>query len=101
MRVTSAKLRFASLGVACMMSGSGTAHAQVGASLSVRSEERFRGRPVSSGNPVVAIDLSYGAGDGFYAGAAHAVVIRDGLVPRPLSFEVYAGYAQAITDILP
>ena len=69
----------------------GTAQAQVAASLSVQSEERFRGRPVSAGQPIMRLDLTIDRPGGLYIGASATAVARDGV--QLLGAQQYAGYA--------
>jgi uncharacterized protein (TIGR02001 family) len=49
--------------------------AQVSASISVNSEDRFRGQSVSNGHPVVVANLSYDDASGVYVGAAGSVAL--------------------------
>jgi uncharacterized protein (TIGR02001 family) len=53
------------------------AAAQFSGSISLRSDDRFRGHSLSQGRPTMALDLSYDHPSGFYA----SVVVR-GMLPR-------------------
>jgi len=72
------------------------AAAQVGASISIYSEERARGEATSGGRPVAALDLSYDARDGFYMGGSASVVAttRSGL--QLLDTTIFAGFAHRL-----
>lgn len=69
------------------------AEAQVGARVSVYSDDRFRGVSLSDGRPVGILDASYDLSNGFYAAlSGSAVATRDeGL--RLLGYSANAGYA--------
>lgn len=75
-----------------LLSFPSTADAQVGAAVSIFSDDRFRGYSLSEGRPVAILDLSYDAPSGLYAGgSASAVAARGGI--RPLGLQVNGGYA--------
>ena len=67
---------------------------QLGASLSVASEDRFRGEPLSLGRPVATFSLAYDAPDGPYAGASLTGVATAHAGLRMLATQEYAGYAR-------
>lgn len=73
------------------------AAAQVSASASIDSDDRFRGHSLSQGRPVASLDLSYDDGSGLYAGATGSAVATssDGL--QPLSVQAYAGWAKTLS----
>jgi uncharacterized protein (TIGR02001 family) len=75
---------------------SAPAKAQVGAVVSVYSDDRFRGVSVSDGRPVGVLDLSYDAANGLYAGLSGSVVAtrRDGL--KALAVILNGGYAKRL-----
>ena len=73
------------------------AAAQIGADLSIESDERFRGRSLSAGQPVAALDLSYDHDSGLYAGGAATTVATKDDGPQLLSLQGYAGYARRLT----
>jgi uncharacterized protein (TIGR02001 family) len=75
---------------------SAPAKAQVGAVISVYSDDRFRGVSVSDGRPVGIVDLSYDAANGLYAGLSGSVVAsrRDRL--EALSVILNGGYARRL-----
>jgi uncharacterized protein (TIGR02001 family) len=76
----------------------GPAAAQIQATASIASDDRFRGLSVSDGRPVASLDLAFDARRGGYAGiAATAVDTRyDGL--KLLSVQEYAGFATRLRD---
>jgi uncharacterized protein (TIGR02001 family) len=66
--------------------------AEVGGSVSVSSDDRFRGQSLSDGHPVVSLDLSYDDVSGFYlAGKATADI--DQSAPRIVNVQENLGYA--------
>jgi uncharacterized protein (TIGR02001 family) len=74
------------------------AAAQVGTSISIFSDDRFRGYSVSGGRPVGIFDVSYDAPNGFYAAlSGSAVATRDdGL--QPLGLQLNGGYAKRLSS---
>jgi uncharacterized protein (TIGR02001 family) len=74
------------------------AAAQVGTSISIFSDDRFRGYSLSGGQPVGIVDLSYDAPDGFYAALSGSAVAtrHDGL--QPLEVELNGGYAKRLSS---
>lgn len=71
------------------------AAADIGATVSFFSDERFRGYSLSDGRPVAVLDLAYDDPSGFYADASGTGVFRNGH-PSPLGLEVNAGYAKRL-----
>ena len=67
--------------------------AQVGAVVSIFSDDRFRGVSVSDGRPVATFDLSYDASSGLYGSVAGTLVAARDEGPRLLSGVVNGGYA--------
>jgi uncharacterized protein (TIGR02001 family) len=75
------------------------ASADVGATVSLFSDARFRGYSLSEGHPVGILDLSYDDVSGFYAaGSASAVIFSNG--PRPLGLQLGGGYATRLSPSL-
>lgn len=74
------------------------ASAQVGAALSVFSDDRLRGYSVSDGYPVGILDLSYDVSTGFYGALSARAVADDGV--HPLSLQLNAGYATRVSSAL-
>jgi uncharacterized protein (TIGR02001 family) len=75
-----------------------TANAQLGASLSLDSDDRFRGLSLSDGRPTLSVNLAYDHASGAYAGisaigadTAHAGV-------EALGYTGYVGYAARIKN---
>jgi len=64
---------------------------QVGGSVSVQSDYRFRGVSLSDGKPDLRLSLAYDAPNGVYAGASATGVEFD-RAPRQLELLGYAGY---------
>jgi uncharacterized protein (TIGR02001 family) len=72
------------------------AAAQVGTSISVFSDDRFRGYSLSGGHPVGILDLSYDAPNGFYAALSGSVVATRAL--QPLGLQLNGGYAKRLSS---
>lgn len=70
------------------------AAAQVGASVSVSSEEWLRGDPVSNGDPVARLDLTYDDDSGVYVGGSATAVATPRANARLLGFRSYLGIAR-------
>jgi uncharacterized protein (TIGR02001 family) len=75
---------------------SAPAKAQVGAVISVYSDDRFRGVSVSDGRPVGIVDLSYDAANGLYAGLSGSVVASRWDRLEALSVILNGGYARRL-----
>lgn len=69
---------------------------QIGAVVSIFSDERFRGVSVSDGRPVATLDLSYDAPHGLYGSLSGTLVATRDEGPRALSAIVNAGYAKQL-----
>lgn len=72
------------------------AHAQLGAAVSVYSDDRFRGVSLSDRRPVAILDLSYDAAEGMYAALSGSLVATRGEGLQPLGVTVNGGYARRL-----
>ena len=83
---------------AAALSFTSPAAAQVGTSVSIFSDDRFRGYSLSDGRPVGILDLSYDAPKGFYAAISGSAVAtrHDGL--QPLGVQLNGGYAKRLSS---
>lgn len=72
------------------------AHSEVGTTVSVYSDLRFRGYSLSEGRPVGIFDFAYDDQSGFYADATAAGVLRSGGDPAPLGIQLTGGYAKRL-----
>lgn len=70
--------------------------AEVGASLSLISDYRFRGHSLSDDRPVVDLAASYDDASGAYLGASAIGVATAHSGARILGFQEYAGYARRL-----
>jgi uncharacterized protein (TIGR02001 family) len=73
-----------------------TASAEIGATASIFSDERFRGFSLSEGRPVAIADVDYDDPSGFYVDGSGSVVFRSGLSPAPLGVQLIGGYAKRL-----
>ena len=71
----------------------GPAHAQVGLSAAVESDDRVRGVSLSDGNPVLSLNLTYDHVSGVYAGVSATTVATDHKGVEMLGDVVYLCYA--------
>jgi len=69
---------------------------QVQATAAIVSDDRFRGRSISGGRPVVSLDLAYDSAGGAYFGLAGAVAATQHAGPEPLTLQEYAGYVMRL-----
>ncbi|MEP6982278.1 MAG: TorF family putative porin [Sphingomicrobium sp.] len=69
------------------------AEAQVGAVVSIFSDDRFRGISLSDGRPVGILDLSYDAPGGLYGAVSSSVVDTRGEGLKALGLVLNGGYA--------
>jgi uncharacterized protein (TIGR02001 family) len=69
------------------------ASAEIGATISVFSDDRFRGYSLSQGQPVGTFDFAYDDASGFYAEAAATGVVSEGN-PSVLGAQLNGGYAK-------
>jgi uncharacterized protein (TIGR02001 family) len=74
------------------------ASAQVGAAVSLLSDDRFRGFSLSDGHPVAALELSYDSPTGFYAAASGTLVGSAAEGARPLGLQLEGGYAAQVSS---
>lgn len=86
--------RFALLFVAISLAA--PAAAQVGTTVSLFSDARFRGYSLSEGRPVAVLDFAYDDSSGFYAGASASGVLREGGHPTPFALQVDGGYSKQL-----
>ena len=77
---------------------SASAEAEVGATVSVFSEARFRGYSLSAGRPVASLDLSYDDPGGLYGGLSATAVIGGEDSVRPLGLVLNGGYAKRLSS---
>jgi uncharacterized protein (TIGR02001 family) len=70
------------------------AAAQFSGSLSIRSQDRFRGQAVSQGRPTIALDLSYDHPSGFYVDVIVRGVLARHADPELLAVEENVGFAK-------
>jgi uncharacterized protein (TIGR02001 family) len=72
--------------------------AQVGASVSVVSDYRYRGRTISDRRPTASVNLSYDHSSGLYAGGSLIVVDTAATGARLLGYVDYVGYVTQPRD---
>ena len=72
------------------------ASAQFGASLSLLTDDRFRGQSLSDHRPVATLDLSYDDAGGFYGGASATGVATAHEGAQLLSVTEYAGFTHPL-----
>jgi len=72
------------------------ARAQLGVSLSLQSEARFRGQGVSDGRPVAGAELVYDLPGGFYVGGSASAVASRHDGPKPHAFREYLGLTRPV-----
>ena len=74
------------------------AAAQVGASVSIFTDNRFRGYSLSDGRPVGILDLSYDTPRGLYGAVSASIAATrdDGL--QPLGLQLNGGYAKRLSS---
>ncbi len=80
------------IGIAC---GAGNAaHAEIGVTASVQSDDRYRGYTYSRGRPIATLDLAYDDAHGPYVGVSGTIVAttHDGL--QPLELQEYIGISR-------
>jgi uncharacterized protein (TIGR02001 family) len=70
------------------------AAAQVAASISIKSDDRFRGRSLSDGRPVSTIGLSYDSKSGPYLGGSASAILTGDQRAGLMGAQAYAGYAR-------
>ena len=70
--------------------------AQVGTTVSLFSDARFRGYSLSEGRPVGVLDFAYDDPSGVYLGASASGSVRHGGDPAPFALQVDAGYSKQL-----
>ena len=70
------------------------ASAEIGATVSVFSDQRFRGFSLSDDRPVGIADFAYDSASGFYLDGSGSLILRRALSPAPLSLQLAGGYAK-------
>ena len=78
---------------ALSVSLAGPACAQLGASVSLDSDDRFRGLSLSDGRPTLSLNLAYDHASGLYAGVSSIAVDTARTGVEVLGYTGYAGYA--------
>ena len=81
------------------LAASSAASAEVGATVSVFNDLRFRSYSLSARHPVAIVDLSYDDPSGVYAAISASAVARGG-GPKPLGLQLNAGYAKQVAPDL-
>lgn len=69
------------------------AAAEIAYDLSVASEDRFRGRPISGERPVATVQIAYDDASGVYAGLSGTLVATPADGIQPIRSVQFAGYA--------
>lgn len=82
--------------VAAFLCWAAPAHSEVGTTVSIFSDLRFRGYSLSEGRPVGIFDFAYDGPSGLYAGASAIGVLRSGGDPAPLGIQLTGGYAKRL-----
>ena len=85
---------------ATLLLSAAPAAAQVGSTISIFSDDRFRGFSLSDGHQVGILDLSYDAPNGFYAAVPGTMVESPKEGVRPLGLQLNGGYATQLTPDL-
>jgi uncharacterized protein (TIGR02001 family) len=75
------------------------AHAEVGVSAALESDDRLRGVSLSDGNPVFSLNVSYDHKSGIYGGVSATAVATDHSGVEMLGDVVYIGYARKIDAV--
>lgn len=81
---------------ACSLLAGGAAQAQIGASIGVESDNRFRGVSLSDGQPDLRLSLSYDHDSGAFAGAT-ATQVEFMRGRHSMQLLGYAGYVMRVT----
>ena len=85
------------MSAACLWSAK-PAPAQVGVSLSVFSDARFRGYSLSADRPVAVADMSYDDASGVYATVSASSVLGSETAIKPLGLQLNGGYAKRLSS---
>ncbi|HEY1448609.1 MAG TPA: TorF family putative porin, partial [Caulobacteraceae bacterium] len=75
------------------------AHAEVGVSAALESDDRLRGVSLSDGNPVFSLNVSYDHKSGIYGGVSATAVATDHSGVEMLGDVAYIGYARKIDAV--
>lgn len=81
-----------------LIAATSPATAQLAGNLSLASEARLRGRPVSDHRPVAELELVHDGAGGFYLGGSAALVASPDAGLRPFAFKQYAGFARRLSS---
>lgn len=81
-----------SIAIAAVL-GPGNAAAQIAVGMALKSDERFRGRSLSDGRPVVTLDVSFDSKDGAYLGGSATANLTGEERAGLQGVRAYAGYA--------
>ncbi|ANI79944.1 hypothetical protein EP837_03560 [Sphingobium sp. EP60837] len=73
------------------------AAAQLGGSVSLFSQARLRGQPISDRRPVAELELVHDSASGFYLGGSAALVADRTNGLQPFAFKQYAGFAHRLS----
>lgn len=73
------------------------ATAQLGGSVSLVSQARLRGQPISDHRPVAELELVHDSASGFYFGGSAALVADRDAGLQPFAFKQYAGFAHRLS----
>src|SRR5690242_13026814 len=74
------------------------AAAEVGASVSIYSQSRYRGYSLSAGRPVAVLDLSYDDPSGFYGAMSGSAVYNSEHEVRGFGLVLNGGYATRLSS---
>lgn len=74
------------------------AAAQTAASIELKSDDRYRGRSISGGEPVVKIAISFDSESGIYLGTSSRVTLTGEDRAGLQGAEIYAGYTKSLSD---
>lgn len=77
-------------------SAASPAAAEIGATISIFSDARFRGYSLSQGRPVGIFDFAYDDPSGFYVDSSGTAVLGRNGDPAPLGLQLNAGYAKRL-----
>lgn len=77
---------------------SGKAHGEVSSEIKLQSDDRFRGRSLSAGQPTIDADISIDTPTGIYAGASITAIIKGKNRTGLQGFDGYVGYATQIKE---
>jgi len=88
------RVALATVGLSAILAA--PARAQVGVSISALSNDTFRGRSLSAGQPVASFNLSYDDPSGLYGGGSVTGVETTDDGPQLLGYQEYLGYARRL-----